>query len=149
MAIRVDGLTEARATFDALPAAFVEVAGESIHEGTDIMWSEAVARAPVGSGKDVHPGELKGSIGKNERADGLQAAVGSGVAYAKYVEFGTVNMAAEPFLFPAFRAGARVIRDQMRRWADDAGQRARFRTKRGFIKDAVTSSALTARYGKK
>lgn len=148
MAIRIDGLTEARATFDALPAAFVDVAGESIHEGTDIMWSEAIARAPVGSGRDVHPGQLKASIGKNERGDGLQAAVGSGVMYAKFVEFGTNDTPAEPFLFPAFRTGARVIREQMKAWADDAGQRARFRTKR-VKKDVVVSSALTGRFGTK
>ena len=148
MTIRVDGLTEAKATFDALPAAFVEVAGESIHEGTDIMWSEAEARAPVGSGKDVHPGQLKASIGKNERGDGLQASVGSGVLYAKFVEFGTNDTPAEPFLFPAFRIGAKVIRAQMKSWAEDAGQRARFRTKR-FKKTVKVTSALAARYGKK
>jgi HK97 gp10 family phage protein len=129
--IRIDGLTEAKATIAALPEAFKEVAGESIHEGTDIMWSEAEARAPVGSGRDVHPGMLKASIGKNERADGLQASVGSGVVYAKFVEFGTGDTPAEPFLYPAFRIGARVIRGQMRGWADDAGNRAKLRTKRG------------------
>lgn len=142
MAIRIDGLTEAKATFEALPAAFVEVAGESIHEGTDIMWSEAEARAPVLTGK------LKASIGKNERGDGLQASVGSSDPIAKFVEFGTNDTPAEPFLFPAFRIGARVIRGQMKAWADDAGQRARFRTKR-VKKDVNVSSALTARYGTK
>ena len=147
MTIFLSGMTEAKATFDALPAAFVEVASESIHEGTDIMWSEAIARAPVGSGKDPHPGQLKASIGKQEWKNGLGAEVGCGVFYAKFVEFGTNDTPAEPFLYPAFRIGAKVIRAQMKAWADSAGQRARFRTKRNLFTNV--SSALMGKYGKK
>jgi len=149
MAVRIDGLTEAKATLAALPAAFIEVASESIHDGTDIMWSEAEARAPVGPARDPNQGKLKASIGKNTRGDGLQAAVGSSDPKAKFVEFGTNDTPAEPFLFPAFRIGSRVIRGQMRKWADEAGQRARFRTKRGGKRTVTSSSALKARFGKK
>lgn len=131
MTVRIDGLTEAKATLALLPESFREVAAESIDQGTDIMWSEAYSRAPVGSGKDRHPGQLKASIGRKVRADGLQASVGSGVVYAKFVELGTGDTPAIPFLYPAFRIGARVIRTEMRAWADEAGNRARFRTKRG------------------
>jgi HK97 gp10 family phage protein len=131
MTIRIDGLTEAKATLDALPQAFRDVASETISEGADIIWSEAFSRAPVGSGKDVHPGKLKQSIGKNIRSDGLQAAIGSGVDYAKFEEFGTSDTPAQPFLYPAFRIGARFVRGKMRDWADDAGNRAKFKTKRG------------------
>jgi HK97 gp10 family phage protein len=131
VSIRVDGLTEAKETVAALPQAFKDVAVKTIDEGTDIMWSEAFSRAPVGHGKDVHPGKLKASIAKNVRDDGLQASVGSGVVYAKFVEFGTNDTPAEPFLYPAFRIGARYIRGAMKDWADDAGNSARFKTKRG------------------
>ena len=131
MRLRVDGLTEAKETFGLLPEAFVAVAQETIAEGADIIWSEAYSRAPVGTGKDVHPGQLKASIGKNIRSDGLQATVGSGVLYSKFVELGTNDTPAEPFLFPAYRIGARYIRGKIRDWADEAGQRARFRTKKG------------------
>lgn len=131
MTIRIDGLTEAKETLNSLPQAFRDVASETIAEGADIIWSEAFARAPVGSGRDPHPGELKRSIGKNIRSDGLQASVGSGLVRAKFTEFGTNDTPAEPFLYPAFRIGARFVRGKMRDWADEAGERARFKTKRG------------------
>lgn len=131
MTLRIDGLTEAKETFGLLPQAFIDVVTESIAEGTDVIWAEAFSRAPVGSGKDVHPGQLKRSIARNVRADGLQASVGSGLDYAKFVEFGTGDTPAEPFLFPAFRIGSRSIRGGMKDWADEAGERARFKTKRG------------------
>lgn len=131
MKLRIDGLTEAKETFGLLPEAFVAVAKETIDKGTDIIWSEAYSRAPVGSGKDVHPGQLKASIARNVRSDGLQATVGAGVVYAKFVEFGTNDTPAEPFLFPAYRIGARYIKGEIRKWADEAGQRAKFKTKGG------------------
>lgn len=133
MTVRVDGLTEAKATLASLPAAFVEVVSESIDQGTDIMWSEAVSRAPVLTHK------LQQSIGRNARPDGLQTAVGSGDPKARFVEFGTGDTPAEPFLFPAFRIGSRVIRSEMREWADDAGKLAKFKTKRGRKPKKVTA----------
>lgn len=131
MTIRVDGLTELRGTFADLPSAFVEVVSESIDQGTDTMWSEAFNRAPVGPARDPNSGKLKKSIGRNARPDGLQTAVGSSDPKAKFLEFGTGDTPAEPFLFPAFRIGSRQIRGEMRQWADDAGMRAKFKTKRG------------------
>lgn len=131
MRLRVDGLTEAKETFGLLPEAFVSVAKETIAEGADIIWSEAYARCPVGTGRDPHPGELKASLGKNIRSDGLQATVGSGLHRAKFTELGTNDTPAEPFLYPGYRIGARFIRQEIRGWADEAGQRARFRTKKG------------------
>lgn len=131
MSVRVDGLTEARATFDALPQAFRDVTAEVIQEGADIIFNEAYRRVPVGSGRDPHPGELRNSLGENVRADGLQAAIGSGLYRAKFTEFGTNDTPAEPFLFPAFRIGATYVRRLVRELADEAGVRARFRTKRG------------------
>lgn len=146
--LRADGLTEAKATFAELPAAFRSVASETIEAGTDIMWAEAYAHAPVGSGRDPHPGELKRSIARNVRSDGLQASVGSGLYRAKFTEFGTSDTPAEPFLLPAFRVGARYIRNEMRDWADMAGNRARFRTK-ARKRTVVVPSALQARYGRR
>lgn len=143
MAVRIDGLTEAKATFDLLPPAFVEVASETIGTGTDIMWAEAYSRAPFRTGK------LKQSIHRNVRADGLQAAVGSSDHIAKFVELGTNDTPAEPFLYPGFRIGARHIRTEMRAWADEAGMRARFRTKSARKRDVQIPSALRARFGKR
>lgn len=122
--VRVDGLTEAKETTALLPEAFKEVVRESLEIGSRIILSEAGLRVPVRSGK------LKQSLGRNVREDGLQAAVGSGDYKAKFVEFGTNDTPAQPFLYPAFRAGAKFIRRQMRDWAGDAGERAKTRTKR-------------------
>lgn len=140
--VRLDGLTEARATLAALPQAFRDVASETIDEGTDIMFNEAYRRVPV------REGVLKRSLGKNRRADGLQTAVGSGDHKAQWVEFATEDTPAQPFLYPGFRIGAKFIRRMMREWTDDAGNRARFKTKR-VRRGVNTTSALKGRFGKK
>lgn len=36
--------------------------------------------------------------------DGIQAAVGTGLEYGKHLEFGTKNIAARPWLFPALES---------------------------------------------
>lgn len=52
----------------------------------------------------VDTGRLRSSIGVNFEDGGLAADVGSNVEYAPHVEFGTVNMAAQPYLTPALEA---------------------------------------------
>lgn len=111
---RVDGLTEARATLAVLPEAFKEQARQSIDIGSRIILSEAGSRVPVRSGK------LKQSLGRNVREDGLMAAIGSGDYKAKFVEFGTEDTPAQPFLYPAFRLGAKYVRATMKNWAQKA-----------------------------
>jgi HK97 gp10 family phage protein len=122
--MRVDGLTEGKDSADALPQAFRDVVSETLDEGGDIIFNEAYRRVPI------RKGTLKKSLGKNVRDDGLEVAVGSGDPIARFVEFATNDTPAQPFLFPGFRIGARYIRRLMREWADDVGQRARFKTKR-------------------
>lgn len=129
LSVRVDGLTEARATTALLPQAFKDVAIEALDIGSRIILSEAFRRAPEGFGYAT-AGTLKRSLGRNVRDDGLQIAIGSSDKKAKFVEFATNDTPAQPFLFPAFKQGARFIRRSMRDWADDAGNRARFKTKR-------------------
>lgn len=122
--VRIDGLTEAKATVAALPQAFKDVVAEELLIGSNIILYEANARVPVRFGK------LKASLGRNIRDDGLQIAVGSGDPKAKFVEFPTNDTPAQPFLFPAFRLGARYVRRTMRSWAEKAGERVAFKTKR-------------------
>lgn len=54
----------------------------------------------------VDTGRLRSSIANELGADGqgLMASVGTNVEYAPYVELGTSNMAAQPFLLPALEA---------------------------------------------
>jgi HK97 gp10 family phage protein len=60
-----------------------------------------------GEGPAVRTGRLRGSITWRLGEDflGLHADVGSAVEYAAYVELGTQNMEARPFLRPALDAG--------------------------------------------
>lgn len=124
LSVRVDGLTEARATTAALPEAFKAVVREALEIGGNIILFETNRRVPVRHGK------LKASLGRNVREDGLQVSVGFGDKKAQWVEFATNDTPAQPSLFPAFKLGARFIRRSMRDWTDDAGNRARFKTKR-------------------
>jgi hypothetical protein len=57
----------------------------------------------------VDTGRLRASIAWRIERDaiGLHAKVGSNVAYAAYVEFGTRRMAARPYLRPALMAAGR------------------------------------------
>jgi HK97 gp10 family phage protein len=49
----------------------------------------------------VDTGTLRGSINVSVEEGGLAATVGTNVAYAPYVEYGTRRMAAKPYLRPA------------------------------------------------
>ena len=121
----IDGLTEARAALLALPDAFREAVTVTIAEAAEIIETDAKRRAPVRSG------ELRDSIGSNIRADGLQAAIGSGASHAPFVEFGTKTMPAQPWLYPAYRAGARLVRSAMKNWAAEALAAVQVRARRG------------------
>lgn len=122
--VRVDGLTEARATVALLPESFKAVVREALEIGGNIILYETNRRVPV------RFGTLKRSLGRNVREDGLQVSVGFGDKKAQWVEFATEDTPAQPSLYPAFRLGARFVRRSMRDWTDDAGNRARFKTKR-------------------
>lgn len=137
-AMRVDGLTDATAAMARLTPEFRAVIAETIDQGSAMIETEALARVPVGDAiagryaKDRTPGELKRSIGRNVREDGLQAAVGSSNPRARWVEFSTVDTPAQPFLLPASKHGFRYIRREMREWAARTGQRVKLRTKRRY-----------------
>jgi HK97 gp10 family phage protein len=126
--VTVDGLTEAKQTLAALPEAFREEIADAIDVGSAIILSEAARRVPVRTGK------LKSSLSRSVRGDGQEAIVGSNDFKSKFIEFGTNDTPAQPFLFPAFRLGAKYIRAVLRNAAEDAGIQARFRTKRRRVK---------------
>ena len=122
--VTVDGLDEAKATFDALPDAFREEIKDAIDVGSAIILTEADRRVPV------RRGDLKRSGSRSVRGDGMEAIVAYTDFKAKWIEFGTNDTPAEPFLYPAFRLGARYVRKVLRTAADEAGIKARFRTRR-------------------
>lgn len=59
----------------------------------------------------VRTGELKSKIRQTEFAsdDNLSVAVESGAEHSLFVEYGTVNMDAQPFLTPAFESAKRQL----------------------------------------
>lgn len=116
--IRIDGLTEARATVALLPQAFKDQARGSLEIGRRIILTETARRVPV------RYGTLLNSLGSNTRADGLQIAVGFGDKKAKWVEFATNDTPAQPSLYPGFRAGSKFVRSDMRNWSNRAAQEA-------------------------
>lgn len=125
VAVRLDGLREARAALQALPEAFRAAVGATIREGAGIIEAEAKRRVPK------RTGELAASIGTNIRSDALQAAVGTALPRGRWLELGTKRgVKARPWLFPAFRRGARHVRKEMRGWGEEAGRKVRFKARR-------------------
>ncbi len=61
-------------------------------------------REPSPSGKPPHrqKGQLVSGVGHEFEDEGLVGIVGTNVKHGKFTEFGTVNMAARPWLRPAF-----------------------------------------------
>ncbi len=110
----IDGLTEARKSLALLPEAFKQQARDAIDIGSAITLTEAARRVPV------RYGNLKRSLGRNVRDDGLQAVVGSSDWKAIFQEFGTSDTPRQSFLWPAYRQGARFIRQSMKNWAESA-----------------------------
>ena len=89
-----------------------EVVGEALKAGAEEIAEIARRNAPVGGGRDPHPGRLRDSIEVNEPeqagyrviAEAQADANGrEGMPYAVLVEFGSAhNLLAKPFLMPAF-----------------------------------------------
>lgn len=131
-AVRIDGLVEAKEMFSRLPDALHAEVADTIEKAAEIIESEAKLRVPY------EDGDLHDSIGLNIREDGLMAAVGAGAFYARFVEFGWLYAPAQPYLFPAFRWGARYVRGRMKHWPLTAAQKARARVRRGKRKNRTS-----------
>lgn len=55
-------------------------------------------------------GALASSISHWFKDDGLSVLIGSYLQYARFLEYGTVNMDARPFLFPSVESNRQAIR---------------------------------------
>lgn len=81
---------------------------------TIIFHLNSAAQSTVTIARELAPvltGELKSKIRQTEFAteDNLGVAVESGAEHSLFVEFGTVNMDAQPFLTPAFESAKRQL----------------------------------------
>jgi HK97 gp10 family phage protein len=122
--VEVDGLTGVTDTIHEIPETMREVIADTFEEAAPMMEREAEIRAPIDEG------DLLRSIGNRIRSDGLQFVVYAGADHAVFVEFGTEDTPAQAFLQPAYRRGARWIRQKMKTWGTVLGMKVRFRTKR-------------------
>jgi HK97 gp10 family phage protein len=95
ISVRVEGMSGLRrallnATKEGTRAVQIEVLRSALR-----IQARARERCPVDTGR------LRNSIAIELDEDRLSGSVGTNVDYAPYVEFGTVHMAAQPYLFPS------------------------------------------------
>lgn len=118
--VKVEGLRELGEAMSALSSDIANrVSRSATNAGAQVIRKRAQALAPVATGnlrKNIIVRRLrepsgrltqeyivtvrKGKVTKRQAASGLSDAY-----YARFVEFGTVKMAARPFLRPAYDAG--------------------------------------------
>lgn len=91
--------------------------------GNVIHRASAAGEAPASD-----TGRLLSSISSYAHKSGaLEAFVTAGrglVNYARHLEFGTVNMAARPFMFPAYEKSKAWIKDRVEKAVNDAALKA-------------------------
>lgn len=132
--VNIAGLSELRAALRALPQRIARNALRgAVNAGASVIRAEARARAPVYTGEVAKghppPGTLKRAIyqkqiaelsslmnqvffvgvrhGKKYRNQGKKGDKSQDAYYWRFVEFGTSNMSARPFMRPAFEAKKR------------------------------------------
>jgi HK97 gp10 family phage protein len=75
---------------------------EAVAESLEDVQTEARRNLPRGSDPELSTGVLARSIEVRLDADGLGGSVGTDLPYGRYLEFGTQQMTARPWLQPAF-----------------------------------------------
>lgn len=138
--IRVDGLAELGAKLRALSDDVrYKIARAAANAGAQVIKKEAQTRAPIGTvphkvgkkGNIVPPGNLRRNIyvkrlplSQRKHTEDFIVAVrqggksGKDAFYWRFLEYGTVKMAAQPFMRPAFsnkkQQAAEAMRERLR-----------------------------------
>jgi HK97 gp10 family phage protein len=84
------------AKFEGFKVDQLEYCHQKVEEGIGV----AKSLAPVGTGEEDIPGELRDSIGIISE-DSKEIVWGTTVPYAPEVEYGNTKMSAQPFMRPA------------------------------------------------
>jgi HK97 gp10 family phage protein len=101
ISISVEGLTNALERIGAIEARVALAAKPMAEAVADPVLARAQALVPVDTG------HLHDSLQtRPDPEDPTAVLVGTDVEYARFPEYGTVNMAAEPYLRPAAEAGS-------------------------------------------
>jgi HK97 gp10 family phage protein len=84
--------------FDAAPARVDRTVRTVIADAAENVASTARSLAPSDTGA------TRASISVEMAADGMDASIGPTTYYARFIEYGTVHMAPQPFMGPALDA---------------------------------------------
>lgn len=97
--------------FAALSRNMRENIAEELNSGAESCVSLAKQLSPVDTGF------MRDHISQTETAspDNLKAAIESEADYSVFVEYGTVNMEAQPFFTPAFESARRQVNNGLLR----------------------------------
>lgn len=120
----VSGAFHVRRTLRLLSEAAQTEVKDAIQRGAEMIYEDAEGRVPRNTGA------LAKNISINISPDGFQAKIGvqgfgaRHAYYAKWIEYGTVKMAAQPFLNPALDSKGpailKIIEDAVSRALDTA-----------------------------
>lgn len=97
--------------FQALSTGMRRDIAEELNSGANSCVELAKQLAPVDTGF------MRENISQTDQAnaENLRAAIESGADYSVFVEYGTVNMEAQPFFTPAFESARRQVNNGLKR----------------------------------
>jgi HK97 gp10 family phage protein len=117
---KTQGLDRLKAKLARLPSEVKSQMLVTLNQNADELVAMQKRLAPV------RHGHLRDSIekveGRHELAVTVQAG-GKKAPYARWVEFGTVKMRAEPYFFPAYRALRKRMKSRATRASKKAAQK--------------------------
>lgn len=120
MAAKTEGLERLKAKIAALPLVAKDEMKAALNVGADELVAMQQRLAPRDRG------DLAQSIEKKEGRHELAVIVQAGgpkAIHARWNEFGTVKMPAQPFFFPAYRALRKRIRSRVNRASKKAAEK--------------------------
>lgn len=102
MAVEIKGLDSLMAKLNAMGGNVLDALGKAVKQTTEVAKSDAQNNAPVDTGMLVQSLTHGTDVERTETS--VTGTVGTSAYYAEYQEFGTVNMAAHPYMMPALNA---------------------------------------------
>ena len=121
MAVEIKGLDSLMAKLDAMGGNVLDALGKAVKVTTEIAKSDAQTNAPVDTGMLVQ--SLTHGTDVEHTATSVTGIVGTSAYYAAYQEFGTVNMAAHPYMMPALNANKSTFEQLARKELETAIKR--------------------------
>jgi HK97 gp10 family phage protein len=122
MAIEIKGLDSLMHKLDRMGGNVLDALGKAVKVTTEIAKGDAEYNAPVDTGM------LRQSLSHGTDVvyseDSVVGTVGTSAYYAEFVELGTVNMAARPYMMPALNANKSTFEQLARKELETAIRKA-------------------------